>query len=62
MQIHQPIPHGLLYSADPLYVAQLHLSDHGIYDDFDWDKYESEYAEKSIRGHVITFLQEITGD
>ena len=62
MQIHQPIPHGLLYSIDPQHFAQFHLSDHGIHDDLDWEECESEYAEESFASHVISFLKEITTD
>jgi hypothetical protein len=62
MQIHQPIPHGLLYSVEPDNFAQLHLSDQATHDDFDWEEYESEYAEESLANNVIAFLKEMTGE
>ena len=61
MQIHQPIPHGLLYSVEPQDFAQFHLSDHAIHDNFNWEEYESEYDEESLASHVISFIKEITG-
>ncbi len=62
MQIHQPIPHGLLYSVEPQDFAKFHLSDQSNHDDFEWEEYEPEYAEESLAGNVISFLKEITGD
>ena len=61
MQIHQPIPHGLLYSVEPKDFAQMHLSDHALHDDFDWEEYESRYAEESLANNVIAFLKEVAG-
>jgi hypothetical protein len=61
MQIHQPVPHGLLYSVAPQDIAQLRLSDTAVHDDFDWEEYESEYAEESLANNVIDFLKEVAG-
>jgi hypothetical protein len=61
MQIHQPIPHGLLYSVDPHELAKFHLSDNGTHDDFEWGEYDAEHAEESLATNVISFLKEITG-
>lgn len=61
MQIHQPIPHGLLYSVEPQDFAQLHLSDQAAHDDFDWEEYEAEYAEESLANNVLAFLKEVAG-
>jgi hypothetical protein len=38
------------------------LSDHTAHDDFKWEEYESEYAEESLAGNVVSFIKEITGD
>ena len=62
MQIHQPIPHGLLYSVEPQGFAKFHLSDNATHDDFEWEEYELEYADVSLPSNVISFLKEITGD
>jgi hypothetical protein len=62
MQIHQPIPHGLLYSVEPQDLARFHLSDKATHDDFDWEEYESEYAEDSLAGNVVSFLKEFAGE
>jgi hypothetical protein len=62
MQIHQPIPYGLLYSVEPQDLAKFHLRENAAHDDFDWEEYESEYADESLPGSVISFLKEITGD
>ena len=61
MQIHQPIAHGLLYSVAPQDFGQMHLSDQSSHDDFEWEEYESEYAEETLANNVIAFLKEITG-
>lgn len=61
MQIHQPISHGLLYSVAPQDFAQMHLSDQAPHDEFDWEEYESEYAEETLANNVIAFLKEMTG-
>ena len=61
MQIHQQVPHGLLYSVAPQDFEQLHLSDSAVHDDFDWEEYESEYAEESLANNVLDFLKEIAG-
>ncbi len=58
MQIHQPIPHGLLYSVEPQDFAQLHLSELAIHDDFDWEEYEPEYAEEPLANNALAFLKE----
>jgi hypothetical protein len=60
MQIHQPIPHGLLYSVAPQNFAQFRLSDQAKHDDFEWEEYESVYAEETLANNVIAFLKEIT--
>ena len=62
MHIHQPIPHGLLYSVDPQELSKFHLSDFGAHDDFDWEQYVAEYAEESLASNVNSFLKEITAN
>ena len=62
MQIHQPVAHGLLYSVAPQDFAKLNLSDSSIHDEFDWEEYESEYAEESLANNVIAFLKEVAGE
>jgi hypothetical protein len=59
MQIHQPIPHGLLYSVEPKELVKFHLGEQAIHDDFNWEEYEAEYAEESLAGNVLSFLKEI---
>ena len=66
MQTHQSIPHGLLYSVDPLELTKFHMGEHAIQDDFDREEYDSEYydseyIEESLASNVISFLNEITG-
>ena len=61
MQIHQPIPHGLLYSVEPLNIAQLHLSERAKRDDFEWEEYEADYAGETLANNVIAFLKEVAG-
>jgi hypothetical protein len=58
MQIHQPIPYGLLYSVDPKELAKFQLSEQANHDDFDWKEYESGYAGESLAGNVLSFLKE----
>ena len=61
MQIHQPIPHGLLYSVEPQELAKYHLSEHAAHADHDREEYDAECADESFAGNVISFLKEITG-
>jgi len=61
MQIHQPIPHGLLYSVAPQNFEQFHLSEQAKHDDFEWAEHESEYFGETLAGNVIAFLTEISG-
>ncbi len=61
MQIHQPVSHGLLYSVAPQDFATMHLSENG-HDDFDWEEYESEYAEETLANNVLDFLKEVAGE
>ena len=60
MQIHLPIPHGLLYSVEPLELAKFHLNDNATHDDFEWEKYEAEYVDESLASNVISFLKEFS--
>lgn len=60
MQIHQPIPHGLLYSVEPLELTKFHLNDNATHDDSECGEYQAEHAEESIASNVISFLKEIT--
>jgi len=62
MQIHQHVPHGLLYSIAPQDIELLHLSDSSVHDEFDWEEYESETAEGTLANHVVDFLKEMTGE
>ena len=62
MQIHQPVSHGLLYSVAPQDFAQLHLSDNAVHDDFDWEEYDSGYAEETLANNVLAFLKEVAGE
>ena len=39
----------------------MHLSDNATHDDFDWEEYESEYAEESLANNVLDFLKEVAG-
>jgi hypothetical protein len=61
MQIHQHVPHGLLYSVAPQDIEQLRLSDNAVHDEFDWEEYESETAEGSLANNVLDFLKEVAG-
>lgn len=61
MQIHQPVPHGLLFSIEPQDFNKLNLSDSSIHDEFDWEE-ESECAEESLANNVIAFLKEMAGE
>jgi len=61
MQIHQHVPHGLLYSLGPQDIEQMHLSENAIHDEFDWEEYESEYADETLANNVIDFLREFSG-
>lgn len=61
MQIHQPLAHGLLYSVEPKDFAQFHLSDQATHDEFDWEEYESQYAEETLATNVLAFIKEIAG-
>jgi hypothetical protein len=62
MQIHQSIPHGLLYSVEPQDFAKFQLSDQASHDNFDWEEYESEYAEETLACNVISFFKELAGE
>ena len=61
MQIHQHVSHGLLYSLAPQDIEQMRLSDNAVHDEFDWEEYESEYADESLAHNVIDFLREFSG-
>lgn len=61
MQIHQHVSHGLLYSLAPQDIEQMHLSENAIHDEFDWEEYESEYADETLTNNVIDFLREFSG-
>ncbi len=62
MQVHQHIPHGLLYSVAPQDIDQLRLSDHAVHDEFDWEEYESGGAEGSLASNMLDFLRENDGE
>lgn len=61
MQIHQHVPHGLLYSVAPQDFAKMNLSDSSIHDEFDWEE-ASGYAEETLANNVIEFLKEVAGE
>jgi hypothetical protein len=61
MHIHQSIPHGLLYSVDPQTLAHMHLSGN-VADEFDWEEYESDYAEEPLSKSLATFLKDFAGE
>ena len=61
MLIHQTIPHGLLYSVDPQDFAKFQLSDQATHNNFDWEEYQSEYAEETLASNVISFFKELAG-
>lgn len=47
---HRPqhnIPHGLLYSIAPQHIAQLHLADDILGDEFDWEESSGQYESES---------------
>lgn len=62
MQIHQPVSHGLLYSVAPQDFAKLNLSEQSIHDEFDWEEYESQYAEETLTGSLFTYLKDAVGE
>lgn len=56
---HHHIPHGLLYSVAPQHIAQLHLGEDIIGDEFDWEESCSQYESESLAGSVSGFLKDI---
>lgn len=55
---HQSVPHEFLYSADQEDFTQLNLSEQLMHEDFEWEDYESEYADESLPNHILAFVKE----
>lgn len=57
MEQQQTFSPGLLYSVAPENFSELHLQDETRVDEFDWDEYESQFAEDSFGQVVLSFLK-----
>lgn len=52
------IPRSQLYSVVPKRLAQLHISDEMLGDEFDWDESTSQYEGESMANDMLGFLKE----
>lgn len=59
MNRHHTIPHGLLYSVAPKQLAQMHISDDMLGDEFDWDETTGQYEGESLANGMLEFLKDI---
>lgn len=62
MNRQQTIPHGLLYSVAPKQMAQLHISDDMLGDEFDWEESTSQYESESLASGMLEFLKDFGGE
>jgi len=59
---HQPVPNEFLSSIEPQDFMELHSNMHPMHDAFDWEEFESEYANESLPNHVLAFIKETALD
>lgn len=55
---HQHAPNELLCFVESEGFTELQSSVQAIHDEFNWEEFESEYAEESLPNHVLAFIKE----
>ena len=56
MQIHEPLPRGMLQAVESEDFAALHMGEQAIHDDLDWEEYVSSDISADLADTLFTSL------